>query len=112
MLEVLAAASESGKRSPRLRKKPAQKRAPASRRAVAAPDPNDRLAEALRDFRKAEAKKRGVPPFIVFNDRDLAALVEASPRTEDDLMRVAGFGAKKVKQLGPRLLDVVRSARG
>jgi len=73
--------------------------------------PSDsRVVEALRVLRKLEAKRLGVPPFVVFTDKDLFAIARAAPMTETALLEIRGFGAKKVAKFGSRILRVVRES--
>ena len=49
--------------------------------------PMRRVVDALRTFRKEEARRLGVPAFVVMTDRDLLAIAEAAPKNEDALRR-------------------------
>jgi RecQ family ATP-dependent DNA helicase len=58
------------------------------------------LEEKLRAWRRAEASKMGQPPFLIFPDRTLRAIAVERPRTEEDLLAVAGIGPAKVAKFG------------
>jgi ATP-dependent DNA helicase RecQ len=64
--------------------------------------------EALRRWRTETARSEEVPPYIVFNDRTLAALAAACPETEDALLAVSGVGPAKRERYGAAVLAVLR----
>lgn len=72
-------------------------------------DENQRaLFEALRRERLRLAKDQGVPPYVVFPDATLRAMVERRPRSESDLRRVPGVGQAKLERYGDTFLAVIR----
>ena len=64
---------------------------------------DSRLEDALRKWRLAEAKRRGVPAFRVFTDQALKAMVEHRPQTAAELLAVPGIGISTVEKYGPTL---------
>jgi len=88
---------------------------PSTRRARrASADPEDELEgievdaglfEALRTFRRELARERGVPPYLVFNDRTLKELAARKPRDTAEFRRIKGVGDKKAAELGPLFLE-------
>jgi ATP-dependent DNA helicase RecQ len=66
------------------------------------------LFERLRQWRAAQAKAAGAPPYVVASNKALLAVVEAQPATEDELLEVPGFGPKKVSRFGASLLAALR----
>ncbi len=67
------------------------------------------LVEALRAWRLAEAKKRGVPAFRIFSDKALEGLALSRPADEDELLMVSGLGPAFVRRHGAALLKVLRT---
>lgn len=65
------------------------------------------LAERLRAWRRERARQDGVPPYVVFNDRTLAALAERRPRSRGELLAVEGIGPAKLDNYGEDLLRLV-----
>jgi superfamily II DNA helicase RecQ len=65
------------------------------------------LADALRAWRLAEAKRRGVPAFRVFNDATLEAIAEARPSSAAELLEVPGIGLKAVENYGAAIFRLV-----
>ena len=68
------------------------------------------LLAGLRAWRKAEAQRRAVPAFRIFQNRTLEALVEARPANQTELLRVPGVGPAVAKKYGDKLLHVIRTA--
>ncbi|HUP42049.1 MAG TPA: HRDC domain-containing protein, partial [Thermoanaerobaculia bacterium] len=73
------------------------------------PPPDPELAERLRDWRLAEARRRKVPAFVLFSDRTLEALAAHRPRTRQELLEIHGIGPHKARDLGEAILELVRS---
>ncbi len=68
-------------------------------------DPRERvLFGELREWRFARARKDGVPPYVVFTNRELLAIVRARPATPSALAALPGIGAKKVERYGREIL--------
>jgi DNA helicase-2/ATP-dependent DNA helicase PcrA len=75
---------------------------------VAGVDPRDApLAERLRAWRRERAKADEVPPYVVFNDRTLAALAGQRPRSRAELLAVDGIGPTKLERYGDDLLALL-----
>jgi DNA helicase II / ATP-dependent DNA helicase PcrA len=67
------------------------------------------LMDKLKTWRLAQARAQGVPAFVVFNDRTLAALAALRPGTEEGLLQVPGIGPAKLEAYGDQLLDLLGS---
>ena len=65
-----------------------------------------RLFEALRAWRREAAQAADVPPYVIFHDATLAAIVEAKPQDLAALGRVPGIGEAKLKRYGPAVLAI------
>jgi superfamily II DNA helicase RecQ len=66
------------------------------------------LFSILRDWRKTQAEKEGVPPYIVFTNRELAMLVNKKPQSKSQLGEIEGIGAKKIEKYGEHLLSMLK----
>jgi ATP-dependent DNA helicase RecQ len=66
------------------------------------------LFARLRALRRQLADERGIPAYMVISDASLIAMIESRPRSPGDLLRVSGFGPKKVAQYGAAFLEVLR----
>ncbi|MCB9906662.1 MAG: ATP-dependent DNA helicase RecQ [Planctomycetes bacterium] len=72
---------------------------------------DEKLFEALRSMRRREAAERGVPPYILFSDRTLAALAAHQPVDRVQLLAIKGIGEKKATELGPLVLRTIAEFR-
>jgi ATP-dependent DNA helicase RecQ len=69
--------------------------------------PDEALFEHLRQFRRELAAERGVPPYVIFNDRSLALMAAEKPRTPEQFRAIKGVGDKKAQDLGPLFLQAI-----
>ena len=76
---------------------------------AALPPGDEALFQRLRAWRAEEARKLGMPPYIVATDRMLLGVVEKKPATVEALREVAGFGPAKTEKYGPSVVEVVAS---
>jgi ATP-dependent DNA helicase RecQ len=67
-----------------------------------------KLFERLRAWRRDAAHAAGVPPYVIFHDATLAAIVEAKPASLAALARVPGIGEAKLARHGGALLALLR----
>ena len=65
--------------------------------------------DALRALRTQLAKQHGVPPYVVFHDATLLAMLRALPANEDELATVSGVGEAKLKRYGRDFLAVINA---
>ncbi len=63
--------------------------------------------EALRAWRREAAAAQGVPPYVIFHDATLAAIVTAKPRDLAALAGVPGIGEAKLKRHGQAVLALL-----
>jgi ATP-dependent DNA helicase RecQ len=68
------------------------------------------LFEALRGWRREEAARQGLPPYVIFHDRTLQEIAHARPVSLDALSHLGGVGAAKLERYGEAVLRVVRMA--
>lgn len=66
------------------------------------------LFETLRTWRAAEARRQGVPPYVICSDKVLVDLATYLPMTPDDLPRIPGIGAVRAERYGAALIDTIR----
>jgi ATP-dependent DNA helicase RecQ len=71
------------------------------------PPPDEGLFEHLRSLRRKLSSERGVPPYILFNDRTLVQMAAHKPRTPDAFLLLKGVGDKKAADLGPTFLAAI-----
>ena len=68
---------------------------------------DEALMAMLRDLRKKEAKKQGVPPFVVFQDPSLEDMALKYPISLDELSNVHGVGEGKAKKYGKPFIELI-----
>jgi ATP-dependent DNA helicase RecQ len=69
------------------------------------------LWDALRACRKRLAEAQNVPPYVIFHDATLRAMLELRPRNAEELRAVSGVGDSKLERYGEAFLAVLREAR-
>ncbi len=62
----------------------------------------------LREWRGRRSKKDGLPPYILFTNRQLAEIVKAKPQSLAELQRIDGVGEAKVKKYGHDVLSITK----
>jgi RecQ family ATP-dependent DNA helicase len=87
------------------RPKPAAVPAPPRPAAV-----GEALEKRLRAWRAEEAKRLGVPAYVVLHDRTLTALAQARPRNPNELLEIDGMGPAKVERFGEAILRLCAEA--
>lgn len=65
------------------------------------------LMAMLKDLRKRNAKKLGVPPFVIFQDPSLEDMALKYPITLDELSNVHGVGEGKAKKYGKDFVALI-----
>ena len=89
---------------------PARPTAPAQRRALDVAGEDQALFDALRAWRRDEAARQAVPPYVIFHDRTLAEIARARPRDRVALAAIGGVGQGKLERYGEAVLERVRAA--
>ena len=84
-----------------------QESAAAGRRTVSAAG----VGDALRAWRIEQARRRGVPPYVILHDRTLDAIASSLPDSRDALREVPGIGPAKLERFGAAILELVASVR-
>lgn len=69
------------------------------------------LFNLLREWRNERAIKDGVPPYVLFTNRQLAEIAEQSPDSINKLAGIEGIGKMKLKKYGREVLSVVHNTR-
>ena len=81
-----------------------------AKRSAAAADltpEQDAVFERLRAWRAEEAKRQGVPGYVVFGDATLAALAVHQPGSDAELLAISGIGEVKLERYGAAVLGVL-----
>jgi ATP-dependent DNA helicase RecQ len=67
------------------------------------------LFAALRTVRKELAEEYNVAPYLIFSDKTLQELAQYIPLEYNDLGRISGFGAIKLKSYGMPFLECIQA---
>ena len=105
-------ATTVGAKAPEVPRADGAARARAARASIPRPGaptsgPDKELFEALREWRRTQAKEADVAAFVIFNDATLIALTEQRPRSRSALLKVPGIGAVKAQRFGEDVLRIV-----
>lgn len=72
----------------------------------------EELLKALRVYRWNKSQEEGIKPYLIYNDKQMADLMEKMPQNAQELLQVSGFGEVKVKKYGRELLAILREFCG
>lgn len=73
---------------------------------------DEMLVEAIKAWRLAESRERGVPAYVVLTDATVEALAEVRPSDEEQLASISGIGPDKLRRYAAELLDLVSRPAG
>ncbi|MCF0261153.1 MAG: HRDC domain-containing protein [Erysipelotrichaceae bacterium] len=65
------------------------------------------LFDDLRRVRMDLARRAGIPPYIIFNDKTLRQLSRIKPKTKEEMLEVQGIGEAKFKTYGSVFLEAI-----
>jgi len=68
---------------------------------------DERLFELLKDLRQKEAKKKGLPPFVIFLENSLTDMATLYPTTIAELEKCQGVSKGKAIRYGKPFIDVI-----
>ena len=67
------------------------------------------MEAALKAWRLAEAKNKGIPAFRILTDKALQAIAAKQPRTNSELLNLPGVGLKIVEKYGTQIFGILSS---
>jgi ATP-dependent DNA helicase RecQ len=68
---------------------------------------DEKLFEMLKELRHREAKKRGLPPFVLFLENSLQDMATMYPTTMQDLEKCAGVSKGKTIKFGKAFVEMI-----
>ena len=71
---------------------------------------DEALVLRLKEWRSQEAKRLGMPAYVILHDKTLRAVAQARPGTPNQLLAVSGFGPAKVEKFGEAILGLCKNA--
>ncbi|MGB8913970.1 MAG: RecQ family ATP-dependent DNA helicase, partial [Candidatus Sulfotelmatobacter sp.] len=79
--------------------------------APAAGSEAEKLREYLREWRRAMAKERSVPAYIVLHDSSLEEICRRQPKFFAELLEITGIGERKAELYGQEILNALEKFR-
>jgi ATP-dependent DNA helicase RecQ len=75
------------------------------------PGADQGLWDALRAKRRELAEEQGVPPYVIFHDATLMAMMEARPQSLIAMSNLPGIGERKLEAYGADFLEVIQNTQ-
>ncbi len=69
--------------------------------------PDEKLMKMLKDLRKSVAKRKELPPFVIFQDPSLEDMTVKYPITIEELSNIHGVGEGKAKKYGAQFVKLI-----
>lgn len=66
------------------------------------------LFELLKKLRKEVAKRKNLPPYVVFHDPSLEEMATVYPTTKEELAQINGVGMGKITKFGKPFLELIQ----
>ncbi len=67
------------------------------------------IYEELKKWRNARAEKEGIPPYIIFTNKQLKDIVKIKCDTQESLKNISGIGESKSGKYGKEVIEIVAS---
>ena len=67
-----------------------------------------KLFALLKDIRKQQAKRKGVPPYAVFGENSLSEMATMYPCDLDELKNIQGVGEGKARKFGSAFIEAIK----
>jgi ATP-dependent DNA helicase RecQ len=74
-------------------------------------DADHGLREYLREWRRATAKEKGTPAYVVLHDTSLDEICRSKPKSITELLNITGIGERKADVYGQGILSALRQYR-
>jgi superfamily II DNA helicase RecQ len=103
--------SAVAKKAPKKRVRAPLSRPATDRDAAEAAALNSRTETMLREWRRAQAQKLGVPAFRIMSDRVLMAIAQNQPGSAAQLLAIPGIGIATVEKYGAQLYRILNQSR-
>ncbi len=69
---------------------------------------NSILFEKLRGLRKQIAKKRNVPPYVIFSNVSLKEMASYFPKNEKEFLKIKGVGEQELNSFGKDFIEEIK----
>jgi superfamily II DNA helicase RecQ len=71
-------------------------------------DAQQLLFKRLKEWRKQQSEKDGMPAYILATDRQLKAMIMQKVQTLEGLKQAKGFGQKRIQKYGKAILNILK----
>ena len=68
---------------------------------------DENLFELLKKLRRDLAKKKNLPPYVIFQDPSLEEMATVYPTTKEELSKINGVGMGKITKFGQPFIDLI-----
>ncbi|MCG8307068.1 MAG: DNA helicase RecQ [Cytophagales bacterium] len=69
---------------------------------------DEHLFDLLKKLRKDVARKKNLPPYVIFQDPSLEEMATVYPTTKEELAKINGVGMGKITKFGKPFLDLIQ----
>lgn len=70
---------------------------------------DENLRKALKTYRTATATANNIPAYFIYNNEEMERIIEAKPRSKEQLTSIKGFGDVKVNKYGEDIIKIINS---
>lgn len=67
------------------------------------------LINTLKAWRKEEAVKQKVPPYVILHDATIQNIVAAMPKSEAEFEQISGMGKLRIQNYGHKILELINN---
>lgn len=76
---------------------------------VTIPVEDTELFKELKVYRLNKSREENIKPYYIYNDNQLKDLISKMPRSNEELLVVAGFGEAKINKYGNDILKIIEN---
>ena len=70
---------------------------------------NSGLVKLIKDYCYEKSKEKHIPMFYICENKYIEELAKLQPTTEGELMKVKGFGRKRIEKYGSDLIEIIKN---
>ena len=71
-------------------------------------DTDNELFAKLKTKRLEISKAQNLPPYMIFHDKTLIAMIQAKPKNQEEMQQISGVGEEKLKKYGAIFLEILQ----
>ena len=66
------------------------------------------IYKTLKNFRLKESRKEKIKAYYIFTNSELENIITAMPKNKEELLKINGFGERKVEKYGAAILEILK----